>query len=56
MYETNLSYEQVKHYLTILTWLDLLAHNSDEYMTTDKGQRFLKAYTQLQDVLNERAS
>lgn len=55
MYGTNLSHAQLKTYLMLLTSRDLLAHNSDRYMTTEKGHRFLEAFTRLSDVLNDNA-
>ena len=54
MYGTNLSHAQLKTYLTLLTSRDLLAHKSDRYVTTEKGQRFLEAFAQLNDVLEDR--
>lgn len=53
MYQNNLSHAQLKTYLTLLTSKKLLAHNSDSYMTTDTGHRFLKAFAQLNDVLGD---
>ena len=47
MYKNNLSHAQLKDYLTLLTSRDLLAHNSDTFATTEKGHRFLEAFTQL---------
>jgi predicted transcriptional regulator len=47
MYKNNLSYAQLKDYLTFLTSLHLLARDSDTYLTTEKGYRFLEAFTQL---------
>ena len=47
MYKNNLSYAQLKDYLTLLTSLHLLAHNSDTYVTTEKGHAFLEAFIQL---------
>jgi len=55
MHGTNLSHEQLKTYLTLLTSRDLLAHNSDKYVTTGKGHRFLEAIAQLNGVLEDRA-
>ncbi len=55
MYGTYLSHAQLKTYLTLLTSRDLLAHNSDRYETTHKGHRFLEAFAQLNDVLEDRA-
>lgn len=55
MYTNNLSHTQLKNYLALLTSRDLLAHNSERYETTHKGHRFLEAFTQLNDVLEDRA-
>jgi predicted transcriptional regulator len=55
MYGTYLSHAQLKTYLTLLTSRDLLANNSDRYETTEKGHRFLEAFAQLNDVLEDRA-
>ena len=54
MYKANLGYEPLETYLTLLTSRNLLAHNSDRYVTTDKGHRFLEAFAQLSDVLEDR--
>jgi predicted transcriptional regulator len=54
MYRNYLSHAQLKTYLTLLTSRDLLAHNSDQYVTTEKGHRFLEAFAQLNDVLEDR--
>jgi predicted transcriptional regulator len=55
MYGTNFGHPQFKTYLTLLAWRDLLAHNLDRYMTTEKGHRFLEAFAWLNDVLEGRA-
>jgi len=54
MYKANLGYEPLETYLTLLTSRNLLAHNSDRYVTTEKGHRFLEAFAQLSDVLEDR--
>lgn len=54
MYKNNLSYAQLKNYLTLLSSHDLLAHKSDTYVTTEKGQQFLQAFAQLKEVLEDR--
>jgi len=56
MYKNNLNHAQLKDYLTLLTSRHLLERNSDTYMTTEKGQRFLEAFAQLKDVLEDHAS
>lgn len=55
MYGNNLNHTQLKTYLTLLTSRNLLAHNSDRYVTTEKGHRFLEAFVWLNDVLENRA-
>jgi len=51
MYKANLNYVYLETYLTLLTSRDLLAHNPDRYVTTEKGHRFLEAFALLNDVL-----
>lgn len=53
MYQTNLSYAQLKNYLALLTSQGLLQSNSDEFEVTEKGLRFLDAFARLGDVLEE---
>jgi hypothetical protein len=55
MYGTNLSYARLKTYLPFLTSRGLLAHNSDRYVTTEEGHRFLEAFSHLNDMLEGRA-
>lgn len=55
MYRTNLNHTQLKTYLTLLTSQNLLAHNSDRYVTTKRGHRFLEAFVGLNDALENRA-
>lgn len=52
MYKTNLSYNQLQAYLSLLTSLGLLEHHSVEYVTTGKGRTFLREYAQLESLLN----
>ena len=53
MYGNNLSHAQLKDYLTLLTSQHLITHNSETYVTTEKGRRFLEAFVQLKDVLEK---
>ena len=55
MYGTNLSHAQLKTYLKLLTSRDLLAHNSDRYVTTEKGRCFLDTFARLSELLEDRA-
>jgi len=48
---SNLNRSQLEDYLELLTSRGLLAHNLREYVTTEKGHRFLEAFAQLKDVL-----
>ncbi len=54
MYQNNLNHAQLEDYLSLLTSRNLLGHNSDMYLTTEKGHRFLKAFAKLKDVLEDR--
>jgi len=51
MYKTNLNYTQLKKHLRSLTSKGLLDANTDKYFTTQKGQRFLKIFAQLNAML-----
>jgi predicted transcriptional regulator len=55
MYGAFLSHAQLETYLRLLTKRELLAHNSNRYVTTEKGHAFLEAFAQLSDVLDEGA-
>jgi len=55
MYQTNLSYTQLKNYLTLLTSHGLLLDNSTEFATTDKGRRFLDAFARLREALQDES-
>jgi predicted transcriptional regulator len=54
MYGNNLSYEQMKNYLTFLTSNELLQNDLGAYSTTVKGHHFLKAYSELQNIVFNR--
>lgn len=56
MYQTNLSYVQLKTYLAFLSAQGLIARDSDEFQTTSKGQRFLEAYSSLKTLLEGQES
>jgi predicted transcriptional regulator len=55
MYRVNLSYAQLKDYLMTLNEKDLLSYDLDTrtFKTTEKGLRFLKAYSQLDQLTKE---
>ena len=49
MYKANLSHDQLKEYLTVLTERDLLSYDLDShtFKTTEKGLRFLEIYNRM---------
>jgi predicted transcriptional regulator len=51
MYKTNLNYSQLKKHLRSLTSKGLLATQTNKYFTTQKGQRFLEIFAQLNAML-----
>ena len=55
MYEVYLSHNQSKEYLMLLIESDLLRCDSTmhTFKTTEKGLRFLQAYNQIDQILEE---
>jgi predicted transcriptional regulator len=53
MYQTFLSYAQMKEYLTELTESGLLNYDVDtrQFKTTEKGQQYLDTFNQISDVM-----
>ena len=55
LYKANLSFEQLKEYLNLLTATNLLKksceHQKEVYEATPKGLGFLKAHQQIMDFL-----
>lgn len=53
MYKANLSYSQLKEYLRTLSDKDLLSYDLDTrtFKTTERGLRFLKTYSHLNDII-----
>jgi predicted transcriptional regulator len=56
MYKANLSYAQLKEYVMVLTESDLLRYDLETqiFMTTEKGLRFLDAYNQMDAVMKAK--
>jgi predicted transcriptional regulator len=58
MYECNLSFNQLKRYLTFLKKRALIRRKTDNgsviYQTTDNGQDFLKEYSSIARLLKSR--
>ena len=52
MYKTNLNYTQLKSNLKFLTSQNLLMHQKDKYVTTEKGNRFLCLFAEIADMLS----
>jgi predicted transcriptional regulator len=55
MYKVFLNYDQLRDYLTVLTESGLLSYDLDTqiFKATEKGLRFLKAYSQLDELTRE---
>jgi predicted transcriptional regulator len=51
MYKVNLNYSQLKKHLKSLSSQGLLTTDKNEYVTTQKGQRFLELFVQLNNIL-----
>jgi predicted transcriptional regulator len=53
LYQSFLSYAQMKEYLTVLTKTDLLGYETDTrtFKTTEKGLRFLDVYNQMDGMI-----
>jgi len=59
MYECNLSFNQLKHYLSFLKKKVLIRRKTDSgsiiYQTTDDGQEFLRRYSSMARLLRAPA-
>jgi predicted transcriptional regulator len=53
MYNTNLNYSQLKNQMETLTTQGMLNKSVNKYYTTEKGQRFLELFAQINDLLDE---
>ena len=56
MYNTFLSHDQLKEFITVLIESDLLIYDSTihKFKTTEKGITFLQAYKQIDHMLKEQ--
>src|SRR4030066_837327 len=53
LYNTNLNYPQLQNHLSFLISFGLLKQDENRYMTSQKGNRFIELFTELQNVLRE---
>ncbi|MCW4024739.1 MAG: winged helix-turn-helix domain-containing protein [Candidatus Bathyarchaeota archaeon] len=53
MYNTNLNYAQLKKQLDILVTQGLLIKNSNKFCTTQKGQRFIILFNELNALIEQ---
>lgn len=51
MHNANLNYGQLKSFMETLTANGLLVKNANKYVTTEKGNRFLEVFAQINDML-----
>ena len=53
MYNANLSHDQMKHYLTILTENYFLCYNlhTQRFKTKEKGLKVIEAYKRIEDMI-----
>jgi len=51
MYNANLNYAQLKIHLDALLAQGLLAKKANNYITTEKGYRFLELFAELNQLL-----
>jgi predicted transcriptional regulator len=58
MYKAYLSYAQLKEYLSILTEKGLLQYVEGEriYKTTDKGNKFMRVYQHMDNLVGQMTS
>jgi predicted transcriptional regulator len=58
LYQSFLSYAQMKEYLTVLTKTDLLNYDvhTQTFKTTEKGLRFLDVYNQMDGMIKAPAA
>lgn len=51
MYKASITFSQFKSYAALLSSLDLLVQQSQEYVATEKAHQFLQAFNRLQASL-----
>ena len=55
MYRTNLNYAQLQSHLKLLTSQGLLSMETEKYVTTEKGFRYIELFLELHDILRDEA-
>jgi len=53
MYSANITYRQFETYAILLSSRGLLVRDSQKYVATEKGHRFVQAFNQLQSTLED---
>jgi hypothetical protein len=53
MYDANITFKQFGTYATLLKSRGLLSHEENRYITTTKGLQFIRAFTQLQNTIDD---
>lgn len=53
MYNANLNYSQLKSQMDTLTSQGLLEKKQNKYVTTERGNRFLELFAQINNLLDE---
>ncbi len=53
MYNTNLNYAQLKKQIDLLVTQGLLVKNSNKFCTSQKGQRFLILFNELNNLIEQ---
>ncbi len=51
VYKTNLNFRIVSEYLSFLEGKGFIGNTSREYTTTEKGEKFLRLYKQMEEQL-----
>jgi predicted transcriptional regulator len=53
LYGANLSHSQLNKFLDILINKELIMKKNDSYITTNKGQNFIKEFERIQSLMGE---
>jgi predicted transcriptional regulator len=53
MYSANITFSQFQTYSSLLSSQRLLAQDANRYATTEKGYKFVQAFNELQNILED---